>query len=72
MSLVGQNKMASIYRFHDTVAVYMGTGATVYLSPAEARKIARALNANARDIGERKFTESTLGTTEIQLQRRKA
>ncbi len=62
---------ASIYRFRDTVAAHIGTGATVYLSPADARKIARALNAAARDIGEREFTESTLTPVDIELQGRK-
>ncbi len=62
---------ASIYRFRDRVAVHIGTGATVYLSPADARKIARALNAAARDIGERKFTESTLATVDLEWQGRK-
>ncbi len=42
-----------VYRHGDTAALYCGTdvcGGLVYLIPKEARKVARALNAVARNI----------------------
>lgn len=56
-----------IHRFHDDVAVYLGDGSTVYLAPAVARQIARALNACADDIARRTFTAGTFGTHEFNL-----
>ena len=45
--------MAQVHRFHDKVAAYLGNGATVYMTPADARWLARSLSAAARDIKER-------------------
>lgn len=56
--------MAQIHRFHDTAALYVGGNATVYLTPKEARDIARALQACARDIEARRFVESEFRTVE--------
>lgn len=39
-----------VHRHRGRVAVYIGTGATVYLFPKEAAKLARALNKTARDV----------------------
>jgi hypothetical protein len=58
--------MAQVHRFHDKVAIYIGTGETVYLEPKLARKIAKALNSCAKDIGARKFTDSSFGTHEFE------
>lgn len=57
--------MTQIHRFHDMVALYIGTGATVYLSPSVARKVAKALNGCAKDVGACKFTKSTFSTVEV-------
>ena len=54
--------MTQVYRFHDSVAVHLGKGETVYLRPIDARKLAIALNAAQLDCLSCKFTESTLGT----------
>lgn len=43
--------MAQVHRFGDCVAVYLDGGRTVYITPADARKFAKALNTCARDIG---------------------
>lgn len=37
-------------RFGDHVAASLGNGSTVYLTPKEARALARALNRTAREI----------------------
>ena len=42
--------IASVHRFNDKVAVYVGKGETVYITGKEARKLAAALNKCARDI----------------------
>jgi hypothetical protein len=56
---------AQVHRFGDSVAIYIGTGETVYLSEKTARDIARSLNACARDIQARKFTQSKFSTVEF-------
>lgn len=50
--------MAQVHRFGDKVAVWVGKGQTVYLSPTNARKLARALNRAARSCKSEPFTES--------------
>jgi hypothetical protein len=40
------------------VAVYIGTGETVYLSPKEARQLTRAINRVARSCDQEAFTKS--------------
>jgi hypothetical protein len=40
------------------VAVYIGTGETVYLLPKEARHLTRAINRVARSCDQETFTES--------------
>lgn len=39
-----------VHRYRGRVAVYLDGGKTVYLFPKEAKALARALNATARDI----------------------
>jgi hypothetical protein len=57
--------IGQIHRFRDKVALYLGTGETVYLETATARKVARALNKCAKSIETEKFIESTFRTIEI-------
>ena len=57
--------MAQVHRFRDKVAVYVGSGKTVYLSPGNARKLARALNAAARSCDKGPFVDSTCGTVNV-------
>jgi len=57
--------IASVHRFHDTVAVYIGMGETIYLSAKEAAALARALNACSRDIKKSSFVNSEFKTTDI-------
>ncbi len=54
---------AQVHRFHDRVALYIGTGAPVYLKPANAREIAAALNSVAESCDSEAFTRSTVGTS---------
>lgn len=58
--------MARIYRFHDKVAVHIGDGETIYLTPKAALAIAFAMGACAEDIGACKFTDSLFATVEIE------
>lgn len=60
---------AFVYRFVDRVAISLpGTGETIYLTAAEARKLARALNAGARSVKEEpQFSTSTFGTVEVDV-----
>ena len=58
--------MAQVYRFHDAVAVHLGEGETVYLYPADARKLALALNAAHLDCVACKFTDSKCGTVSFE------
>lgn len=57
--------VAQVHRFGDTVAVYVGKGATTYLSGADARKLARALNRCAKSIAAESFVDSHCGTFEL-------
>lgn len=53
---------AQVHRFRDHVAVYLGTGETVYLTPREARQFTRAINRVAKSCEGETFAESTCGT----------
>lgn len=57
-----KNISAQVHRFGDAVAVYLGTGETVYLTPQEARKFTRAINRAARSCERESFVDSTCGT----------
>lgn len=53
---------AQVHRFGDYVAVYIGTGATVYLDAKQARALTRAINKVAKSCEAESFAESTCGT----------
>ena len=56
---------AQTHRFRDYVAVYIGTGETVYLTPKQARQLTRAINKVARSCDTESFSQSTCGTHEF-------
>ena len=58
---------AQIHRFRDKVAAYIGTGPTQYLTPKEARALARGLVAAARSCEREAFGASTCGTITVPL-----
>lgn len=61
-------KHANLHRFGDYVALSLpGNGETAYFTAKEARAIAKALNAGARDIAARKFTDSNFGSPVVEL-----
>lgn len=63
------NRSAQVHRFHEFIGCYLGNGGTVYLTPKEARAIARALNGCARSVTkEARFSEHTFGTFWLELQ----
>jgi hypothetical protein len=55
---------AHVYRFNDSVAVYIGGDRTVYLSARDAKSIGAALKACAADIAKCDFTASQIPTRE--------
>ena len=57
--------IASVHRFHDTVAAHVGKGATTYLTTKQARALARALYAGARSVENEAFANSSFGTVTI-------
>ena len=57
---------AQIHRFHDKVAIWVGTGETVYLTQPQAAQLAIALAAHAEDIAEKPYLSSTLKTFEME------
>lgn len=57
---------AKVYRFGDAVAVWIGTGATVYFSPDDWRKISRAGNKAARSVERETFADSPSLTFELE------
>lgn len=59
---------AQIHRFREKVAIYLANGSTVYLSPKEAKEIAKALNACTRDIKANSFANSQFHTTHVTLE----
>lgn len=59
---------AQIHRFREKVAIYLANGSTVYLTPSEAKAVAKALNACAKDIKARGFGDSEFHTVEIKLE----
>jgi hypothetical protein len=50
---------AQVHRFGDYVAVYIGTGETVYLTPKQARALSRAMNKAAKSCETQPFSESS-------------
>lgn len=59
---------AHIHRFGDRVALSLpGKGETVYLSAAQARALAKHLNAGARSIKKEKFADSNFGSPVVEL-----
>ncbi len=56
------NIRAQVHRFRDYVAIYIGTGETVYLTPKQARQVSRALNKVAKSCDSETFSASTCGT----------
>lgn len=59
--------IASVHRFHDCVAVYLANGRTVYLRPAEAGALAKALCECARDIKKNEYSRSQFKMADIPL-----
>lgn len=57
---------ARLHRFRDTVALSLPSMPTVYLSAALADALAGALAEYARDIRTRGFSESRIGTTDVE------
>jgi hypothetical protein len=62
-----QERDSQIHRFRDFVALHIAGSPTEYLTPKEARKIAKAMNAAARDIERVAFTSSDYKTQRVAL-----
>ena len=48
-----------VHRFHDSVAIWIGTGETVYLTTKDARKLSRAINKTCRSIERERYLDSS-------------
>ena len=60
------SSVASVHRFRDKVAVYLGTGETTYLTQEQALDLAVAMCDCSQDIETHpKFSESEFTTTEV-------
>lgn len=60
---------AQVHRFGESVAVWTGGNKTVYLTPKEARAIARAMVKAARSCERETFTKSTCGTFSLPVEK---
>lgn len=60
-------KTAQVHRFRDKVAIYIGTGDTVYLSADMAEAIGHALLNCSEDVRDREFTNSAFTTEEFKF-----
>ena len=57
--------IASVHRFGDQVAIYVGDGSTTYLTAKQARALARALRDCAKSVVDEKFVDSAFGTRDV-------
>ena len=57
--------IASVHRFGDQVAIYVGDGSTTYLTAKQARALARALRDCAKSVVDERFVDSAVGTREV-------
>ena len=46
------------HRYRDSLAIYIGTGETVYLPANDARNLSRAINKTVRSIERESFQDS--------------
>ena len=61
-------RRAQVHRFGDSVAGWLGSGDTAYMTPLAARQLARALLAAADDCEQRGAADSQCGTFAIELE----
>jgi len=57
--------IASVHRFGDKVAIYVGDGSTTYLTAKQARALARALRDCAKSVVDERFVNSSFGVREV-------
>lgn len=61
-----------VHRFHDSVAVYIGSGGkTVYMTPEEAQTLATALNACAHNTMSTPFGKDSIPTWSLEIEERR-
>ena len=56
------NTIASVHRFGDKVAIYVGDGSTTYLTVKQARALAHTLRTCAKSVVDERFVDSSFGT----------
>ena len=61
------DNVASVYRFHDSVAMHLPGGETVYMTQRAASILAARLRDYSRSVRTEKFGDSPLGTAHIRL-----
>jgi ATP-dependent Clp protease ATP-binding subunit ClpA len=57
--------VASVHRFGDKVAVFVGNSSTTYLTAKQARALSRALTDCAKSVVTEKFVDSSFGSRSI-------
>ena len=57
--------VASVHRFGDQVAIYVGDGSTTYFTAKQAGDLARALRDCAKSVVNEKFVNSAFRTREV-------
>ena len=57
--------MAQVHRFRDKVAIHVGDGQTVYLSPEVAKELGEALIECAEDVENYRFVDSPFTNVEV-------
>lgn len=57
----------SVYRFGDRLALWSGSGNTVYIELKDVRKLAKAINLGKRDLERSSFLDSQFGTETIDV-----
>lgn len=60
-----------VHRFHDHVAVYIGRGKTVYMTPEEAQTLAQALLASAHNVLTVPYGKDSLPTWSYEIEERR-
>ncbi len=62
------NNIASVHRFRNKIAVYLGAGETVYLSVSQTRKLIEGLTRCADSVESESFCDSSFGILEVEAE----
>ena len=60
-------KSVQVHRFHDFVAMSVGSGETIYLKHDEATEVSKQMLTAAIDIRQKRFTKSDFKTFNLEV-----